>query len=150
EPWDSEHNKKLIAKMPRIYQGSNKKLNAEGKTSFLAPVGKETIWSPTWEQMRIPASFPDGTSNTIIFVLGNDDSAVIWTKPDDLNFDPAKPHKGLVRGPQEPILAAMGDGSARAFRQTIAPETLGLLFARDNGKSKKLARMTKSGCQPIA
>ncbi len=35
EPWDSEHNKKLISKMPKIYQGLNAKLNSEFKTVYL-------------------------------------------------------------------------------------------------------------------
>src|SRR5262249_33985180 len=30
EPWDSEHNKKLIEKMPRLYQGPNGQLNEQG------------------------------------------------------------------------------------------------------------------------
>ena len=40
EPWDSEHNKKLIARMPPFYQSANRKLNEAGKTRFLTPAGQ--------------------------------------------------------------------------------------------------------------
>jgi hypothetical protein len=45
EPWDSAHNRKLIAKMPQVYQPDNPKLAAAGKTRFVAPVGEQTIFS---------------------------------------------------------------------------------------------------------
>src|SRR5207253_5726964 len=40
EPWDSEHNKKLIARMPKVFASSpDPKLTAAGKTTFVVPVG---------------------------------------------------------------------------------------------------------------
>src|SRR5438309_10601168 len=38
EPWDSEHNKKLIPRMPKIFGSLNVAANQEGKTRILAPV----------------------------------------------------------------------------------------------------------------
>src|SRR5205823_10918869 len=43
EPWDSEHNKKLIARMPPVYRSSDK-VAADGRTTFRSEerrVGKE-------------------------------------------------------------------------------------------------------------
>jgi hypothetical protein len=133
EPWDSEHNKKLIAKMPRIYQGPNKKLSADGKTVILAPVAKETAFPPDGKKIRIPASFLDGTSNTILFVEGNDDSTVIWTKPDDLKVDPKKPHQGLLRPGQDFFLVAMADGSSLRVANSVTVQTLAYAFDPADG-----------------
>jgi Protein of unknown function (DUF1559) len=123
EPWDSDHNKKLIAKMPAVFRNSSRKLNEQGKTVFLAPAGKGTAWPGGAAGARFPASFPDGTSNTILLVLADDAHAVEWTKPDDLKIDPAKPHAGL--GQRAGVfLVGLADGSARSVKPTISKETL--------------------------
>src|SRR5262249_18903195 len=59
EPWDSPHNKKLIAKMPPIYRSAFSRKGAEGKTVYLAPVGKDTAFSGR-KGLRFPKDFPDG------------------------------------------------------------------------------------------
>lgn len=47
------------------------------------------------KKLRIPASFPDGTSNTIAIVeAGN---LVVWSKPEDVKFDATKPLPSLGR-----------------------------------------------------
>jgi hypothetical protein len=132
EPWDSEHNKKLIAKMPKVFRGPNRKLNEQGKTVFLAPAGKGTAWVGA-AAARIPASFPDGTSNTILFVLADDEHAVEWTKPDDLKIDPDKPHAGLGKRAGA-FLVGLADGSVRSLKPTISKETLWAAFTPAGGE----------------
>ena len=46
EPWDSPHNKALIARMPATYRcpGENEELARQGKTRYLTPRGKATIF----------------------------------------------------------------------------------------------------------
>src|SRR5262249_36322743 len=108
EPWDSEHNKKLIAQMPRIYQGLSKKLNDDGKTIFVVPAGKGTMFPPDGP-MSI-ARVEDGLSNTIMASLADDDHAVVWTKPDDITIDWKNPLRGFRAG-ADGGLVLMGDGS---------------------------------------
>ena len=43
EPWDSPHNKGLIARMPAVYRRVDAKLTAQGKTRIVAPVGDKLI-----------------------------------------------------------------------------------------------------------
>jgi hypothetical protein len=132
EPWDSEHNKKLLPKMPTVYRSANKKLNEQGKTVFLAPTGKGTAW-PGTTGLKYPASFLDGTSNTILFVLADDARAVEWTKPEDLKIDPDKPHAGLgQRGGK--FLVGLADGSVRGLKPTISKETLWGAFTPSGGE----------------
>src|SRR5690606_13567468 len=42
EPWDSDHNKKLIARMPAVYRSPNSKAPA-GKTIYLGVGGKHGL-----------------------------------------------------------------------------------------------------------
>ena len=77
EPWDSANNKKLIEQMPKIY--APPKPGQAGYTHLQMVIGPNAL--PPFG-MRIPASFPDGTSNTIAVVEAAE--PVIWTKPDDV------------------------------------------------------------------
>jgi hypothetical protein len=133
EPWDSDHNKKLIARMPAVFRGNNRKLNEQGKTVFLAPTGKGTAWPGGAVALRYPASFADGTSNTILFVLADDEHAVEWTKPDDLKIDPDKPHAGLGKRAGT-FLVGLADGSVHLLKPTISKETLWAAFTPAGGE----------------
>ena len=132
EPWDGEHNKKLIARMPAVFRSpTNPKLAADGKTTYLAPVGDATMF-PDGRGVRI-AEVTDGTSNTILFVDAADDAAVVWTKPDDLAYDPKVPEKGLgFRYPG--ALVVFVDGSTHLIPKTVEKATLQALFTRSGGE----------------
>jgi hypothetical protein len=133
EPWDSEHNKKLIVRMPAVFRSSaNPKLIADFKTTYLAPLGEATMW-PGAKGVRI-ADVTDGTSNTILLVDANDDKAVVWTKPEDLDYDAKEPMKGLGRRYRGLFLVAMADGSVRAVSTSISKRTLDLAFTRNDGQ----------------
>lgn len=82
EPWDSDNNKKLIAKMPKIYAPVRGKAK-EGETFYQRFVGKDAIWNEKGSDYKI-STIPDGTSNTALVVEAGD--PVIWTKPTDLPF----------------------------------------------------------------
>ena len=59
-------------------------------------VGPGTPFEPG-VKLTLKDDFPDGTSNTLLFVEAGD--PVPWTKPDDIPFDPNQPIKlrGLFR-----------------------------------------------------
>jgi hypothetical protein len=132
EPWDSDHNKKLVARMPGVYQGASRRMNAAGKTLFLAPVGKDVAFSGG-AKGRTFAEFQDGTSNTILFVLADDAHAVEWTRPEDLKIDLDKPDAGLARTPGG-LLVALADGSVRFLKPTTSKETLRAAFTIAGGE----------------
>lgn len=131
EPWDSEHNKKLIAKMPPVFGCGSAALKDGGKTTYLVPTGKQAIFK-TDKGTKI-REIRDGTSNTIMIVDASPDHAVIWTKPEDLVVDPDQPKNGLGGQHHESFATAFADGSARHIPNDIAAKTLRWLFNPDDG-----------------
>lgn len=130
EPWDSEHNKKLIAKMPAVYRTSE---NLEpGKTTLLGVAGDRAMF-PSDKAVKI-SEVRDGTSNTIIVVDADESRAVTWTKPEDYKYDPAKPGAGLTGRFDGRFAALLCDGSVRIISGKIEPKLLNLLFDRDDGQ----------------
>ena len=111
EPWDSENNKKLIAKMPPEFRSPNSKAG-EGKTNYLAVRGEKTVF-PGKQGVRI-ADIKDGTAHTIAIVEASDEKAAIWTKPDDFEYNDENPLQGLVGMHPNGFLAGFADGSVRA------------------------------------
>src|SRR5262249_22126086 len=80
EPWDSEHNKKLLASMPDVFAPVFGPQQAPGHTFYQAFTGPGTIFEGR-QGIRITDIF-DGTSVTILLVEAGE--AVPRTKPADL------------------------------------------------------------------
>ena len=76
----------------------------------------------------------DGTSNTIAIVEASNESAVIWTKPDDLIPNLANPIQGLMGVHQGLFIVAITDGSVRTLPAETPPDTLRGLFTRDQAE----------------
>ena len=129
EPWDSEHNKKLIPRMPQIYVLPAAPQKA-GETYYRVFVGGGAVFDLA---KGVPiASITDGTSNTILCVEASE--SVPWTKPDDLVYDPKKPLPKLPNFYRsESSLAVFCDGSVRRIRNDISEATLRALITRAAG-----------------
>jgi hypothetical protein len=132
EPWDSENNKPLIARIPDVYKSPNSKVSGEGKTNYLTVRGPHSMFPG--DKALAFKDVPDGLSHTIMTVEANDDKAVIWTKPDDFQYDEEKPLDGLGGMQPGAFLVGFGDGSVRRLPSTIDPKTLNALFTRDGGE----------------
>ena len=132
EPWDSEHNKKLIARIPSPFHCPSSKA-AAGLTTYLAPVGKDTMFTGADKKLRL-ADVTDGTSNTIFVVEADDEHAVPWTKPADLPYDAAAPWKGLVG--QHGLICDMlfVDGSVHGISKNMPADRLKTYFTRSGGE----------------
>lgn len=135
EPWDSPHNKKLVSLMPEIFLTANSSLNtSDGKTNYVAPVGKGLLFDGTGQGTKI-RTITDGTSNTVALVEVNDSEAVIWTKPDDWEYNPANPKQGLGGVRPGVFLAAFCDGHVSAIADEIDATTLKALFTKAGGEA---------------
>jgi hypothetical protein len=133
EPWDSEHNRQLIARMPDVFASASTsgKQRAQGLTTYLGINADKCLFAgPDGKKIK---QIKDGTSNTICIVDANADRAVVWTQPGDLQVDLQNPLLGLDGQPEGMFRGLMCDGSARAVRYTLKPETLRRLFQIDDG-----------------
>jgi len=131
EPWDSEHNKQLIAKMPAVFQNANVGTN-EYKTNYLVLASEGALF--TGREGRRFADVTDGLSNTVMFVEADSGAAVIWTKPDDLKLDPDRPLNGLGKLRPGGFLATLADGSLWFLSESIDPDTFRALTTFAGGE----------------
>jgi len=119
EPWDSEHNKVLIPLMPRVYSNPSS-ISRPGMANYLAVCGKGLMFDG--EKGRKIAEITDGTSNTIAVVEADSDRAVIWTKPEDWQFDLQHPMAGLGHAHPGGFNVALADGSVHFLSTNIDPK----------------------------
>ncbi|MBL9125534.1 MAG: DUF1559 domain-containing protein [Planctomycetaceae bacterium] len=133
EQWDSDHNKRLIPRMPAVYRIGPPALVNAGKTCVLLPIREETIFPAG--QAAAFSEITDGLSNTILGVEANDQHAVTWTKPDDLVVDFENPQGALGGHFGAGFLALMGDGSVQYFEGLDAKQIQ--------------ARFTRAGAEPL-
>ena len=86
EPWDSPHNKALIARMPEVFGDPDADEAEGGQTFYRGFSGTGTMFDPKVPEGVAIADIKDGTSNTILLVEARE--SVPWTKPgSDLAFD---------------------------------------------------------------
>ena len=133
EPWDREHNKTLIGKMPAVFRV--KGVDEPGKTSIHVFTGPKSVFSG--DNKPTIASITDGTSNTLLAVEAGADKADIWTKPGGLDFDPENPLAALGEI-GETFLVLFADGTVRNLSRTLELETLRKLIQRNDGEAFEL------------
>lgn len=130
EPWDSDHNKKLIKLMPDLYQSPTANL-PEGKTVYLGVAGKDGIFGPKKVGF---GQISDGTSNTALVVEANEELAVEWTKPQDYECDQKNPLKGLGGLQPGGFLVGFADGSVQFLRSSMDPENWKWITQKNDGR----------------
>src|SRR5262245_387535 len=129
EPWDSEHNKTLLPKMPRVYapvRGEAK----PGLTPFQVFTGPGTIFEGI-KACRPIADISDGTANTILFVEAAD--LVPWTKPADLAYDAKKPLPKLGFAFPKVFLFATADAAQYVGKRDCDEKALRLAITHSDG-----------------
>jgi len=126
EPWDSEHNKKLLPLIPPVYviPAAPHKL---GETHYRVFVGGGALFDLDKQVNR--AQITDGPSNTIMIVETAE--SVPWTKPEDIPYDAQKPLPklgGFYAGGV--FLVALADASVRTVSPNLREATLRAAITR--------------------
>lgn len=130
EPWDSEHNKKLIAQMPVTY-ASPFVADPPGQTRYKVFSSTDAVIYPGSKTTM--ASITDGTSNTIMIVGGG--KPVIWTQPDDIDASGFVAPSSLMPPGQSGCNFCLCDGSVRwVDLNRLSPTTLKAAITRSGGE----------------
>jgi len=136
EPWDSEHNRPMIRKMPAVYAMPGSNVAHLGHTCYVRPVGESTT-CPGSRTITF-RDISDGTSNTVLIVEVDDEHAVPWTKPEDLPFAPDNPARGLGGHVEGTARSVFCDGSVRLLKNLLIDPSrasqLKALFTRNGGE----------------
>jgi Protein of unknown function (DUF1559) len=130
EAWDSPHNHKLLAQMPKLFADPNVE-TTEPATVYQAFVGPGAFFEGA-KELKFVADFPDGMSNTLMIVEAA--KPVPWTKPEDLLYDPAKPLPQVGGHTPGGFSATFCDGSVHVLRQNIKESVLRALITRNGGE----------------
>jgi len=110
EPWDSEHNRLLIEKMPDVYASAAPDQQPAGKTRFVFPRHPNSMHYDPQKGAKIP-EINDGTFDTIMLVVADAENSVTWTQPDDLEIDMEMPRRGWFAGIDGQVSIAIADGT---------------------------------------
>lgn len=124
EPWNSDHNQKLIAQMPDAYRDTAGDLG-EGLTRYAAVTGAGAVFG---DQVQIP-QVTDGLSKTATLIEAKE--AVVWTKPQDVPLHSNLGQAVQARGDGK-IILGMLDGRVLEFSR-LPGETLTQLFRYQGG-----------------
>lgn len=129
EPWDSDHNKQFLALMPKLFEHPTRPA-PPGHTYFRVFVGPQTLFEEGKKTNLLTAR--DGTSNTLLIVEAA--TAVPWTKPEELVFNPKESLPGLGDPKLNThFLAALADGSCWMIRDPD-PDTLRGMVTANGGE----------------
>ncbi|MEO2088165.1 MAG: DUF1559 domain-containing protein, partial [Gemmataceae bacterium] len=144
ESWDSEHNKKLIAKMPKVFATPGAKASP-GHTHYRAFTGPGTALEPgrnPRQGPKFPVDFTDGSANTLLFVEAAEPT--VWTKPDDLPFDSKKPLPKL-REVDGGVNVTFADGRGAVLALPIKDDVLQALVTRNGGEVPRFTELARNG-----
>jgi hypothetical protein len=118
EPWDSDHNRALVRRMPAAL-GCPSSRAAAGTTQYLAVVGELTAWpGPTaMDDMMFPHERQP--LDCTLCLLEADESDVFWIEPRDLSVEAALK---VFESPPPHRHVAMYDGSVKTLSPTVGQE----------------------------
>jgi hypothetical protein len=142
EPWDSPHNKALLARMPQVFAPPDGKETKEPYSTYYQgfvgpgaffegtiPVPGNVLPRPRGTRL---AEITDGMKGTIMLVEAGE--AVPWTKPDDLPYDPTKPLPPLGGLSPRGFNAAFADGAVRFIPRQTSEVVLRRAITRAGGE----------------
>jgi hypothetical protein len=149
EPWDSPHNRRLLARRPSVFAPVGRSDDDRTSTFWQAFRGAGTAFEGRdGEPLERPgggSNFPDGLDRTILAVEAG--RPVPWTQPMDLPFvalAQLPPLGGAFETSTRPFdrtagldffHVLFGDGSVRMLKKTMPESTLRAMITRDGGEA---------------
>jgi hypothetical protein len=141
EPWDSEHNRKLVGRIPTVYvtPGGPAEHQRAGLTTMQVIAGPGTVFAQPAQGMALK-DVKDGMSYTLLVVEALPDGAVPWTKPEDVAFDTEEPLAGVGNPQRQKGLFVAGflDGHVQALTPDLDPEVFKAMVTPAGGEVVEL------------
>lgn len=142
EPWDSELNRKLLPKMPKVYAPVRGPAPKEPYSTYYqvftgpdAPfMSPEARVSPSVPITLGPkySDFSDGLTQTFLIVEAS--QTVPWTKPADLVYDAGKALPKLGFGDR--VYVVLADGGSHFLKKTIPEPIFRAAITLDRGRNE--------------
>jgi hypothetical protein len=137
EPWDSPNNLPLAAQMPDVFRNVGDSANSNTtRFQIISGDGAPYYWRRSNGLLLGPtgANFTDGQSNSFLAVETGGDKAIVWTKPDPIDFDPSNPLASLGTISSKTIHAVTADGSTISLLSSIDPSVFKSLVTISGGE----------------
>ena len=139
EPWDSEHNRRLLPMMPKVY-APPEDIDTNGHTYLRAFSGRGALIEPPKEvappgtavRGRRITSMADGTSNTAMVVEAAE--AVPWTKPEEIPYQANGPLPKIGGVYRDGVHVLFCDGAVRFFEGPMPAHRLAALITPSGGE----------------
>lgn len=132
EPWDGEHNKPLVQKIPSIY--STSVWTQKGDSDYFVVTGKGTLFDADEPGRR--ETVADAPGETMLVLQSN--QHVPWTKPVDIettaDHNAVRPFRGHGKG----FYAAFADGTVKFVSKETDAASVRAMFTKAGGDEVKL------------
>src|SRR5262249_39817428 len=131
EPWDSEHNIRLVERMPIIYAAPkwDRELKVPPNHTIVHVFHGPGAAFEGSEGLRLKDDFPDGLPSPLF--VGEGGEPVPWTTPEAVVYDPPRPIPRLRGFFRDGFRAAYGDMSRRFVAYDIDQPVLRALITRN-------------------
>lgn len=129
KPWNSPANKKLLEKIPAIYQSPER---FDSRTNYLLATGTSTVF--TGQGSTRLSRIEDGVEHTVVLVEADDSQAVQWTRPQEYEYSAREPKLGLGKLREGHVLVVWGSGITGAVSTSTSPEDFRAMFTMDGGE----------------
>ncbi len=145
EPWNSEHNLKLLKKRPAAFQSPHGGKNTT-ESSYFALTGADTAFGQGNEGIRL-REITDGASKTILVVEAKRE--IPWTKPEDIPFHMKGELPKLGGFDPTGFNAAFCDGSVLFFEHKGVKNILRHLITRSGKEVVEFPKRKKRNLEEI-
>lgn len=134
EPWDSEHNKSLLAKMPELYRHPSS-WRQSTETNVVSFVGADTAVGTGDGPVRLE-DFQDDLGLTIL--VAESATGIPWTKPEDVPFTAGEPLPPIGGLGVDGWNAVFADGSVQFVPRNTSTDVIAAMLTRNGGESVQI------------
>ncbi|MCS7469716.1 DUF1559 domain-containing protein [Stieleria sp. ICT_E10.1] len=123
EPWDSEHNKRLLDRMPAVYR-----FGTDADSTRIRSIWRQGVGAQM-PDIGNGVFFSDGSEQTAVILFAGEGAKVEWTRPEAKPMVDDEVASGFLISSTTPTIAVMGTGDVHSFPDGIHPLKLQALIS---------------------